>query len=136
VNYGLEVFGDKWSLLIIRDIVFVGKKTYGEFMKSKEGFSTNVLASRLACLEEQGILAKTPNPEDRRKDFYLLTEKGLDLIPILLSIFAWSWNYDAKSGARREKEFAARLSRNAQKVSGEVKELVRSGGCLFPELNT
>ena len=80
VNYGLEIFGDKWSLLIVRDIVFAGKKTYGEFLKSEEGFATNVLASRLAFLEEQGILSKTPSSADRRKDFYALTEKGLDLI--------------------------------------------------------
>ena len=85
VNYGLEIFGDKWSLLIVRDIVFAGKKTYGEFLKSEEGFATNVLASRLAFLEEQGILSKTPSSADRRKDFYALTEKGLDLIPILLN---------------------------------------------------
>ena len=86
VNYGLEIFGDKWSLLIVRDIVFAGKKTYGEFLKSEEGFATNVLASRLAFLEEQGILSKTPSSADRRKDFYALTEKGLNLIPILLNI--------------------------------------------------
>ncbi len=61
VNYGLEIFGDKWSLLIVRDIVFAGKKTYGEFLNSEEGFATNVLASRLAFLEEQGILSKTPS---------------------------------------------------------------------------
>ena len=135
VNYGLETFGDKWSLLIIRDIVFAGKKTYGEFLKSEEGFATNILASRLSFLEEQGILSKRPNPEDGRKDFYSLTEKGLDLIPILLSIAAWSGKYDAKSGVRTRKEFVTRLRRNAQKVSEEVKELVRNGGCLFPELN-
>ena len=135
VNYGLETFGDKWSLLIIRDIVFAGKKTYGEFLKSKEGFATNILASRLSILEEQGILSKRPNPEDGRKDFYSLTEKGLDVIPILLSIVAWSAEHDAKSGVRKRKAFVTRLNRNAQKVSGEVKELVRNGGCLFPDLN-
>jgi DNA-binding HxlR family transcriptional regulator len=81
VNYGVEIFGDRWSLLIVRDIVFVGKKTYGEFLKSEEGIATNVLASRLAFLEEQGILSRAPSPADRRKDFYTLTEKGLDLIP-------------------------------------------------------
>lgn len=134
VNYGLETFGDKWSLLIIRDIVFAGKKTYGEFLKSKEGFATNVLASRLAFLEEQGILSKARSPDDRRKDFYSLTDKGLDLIPIVLSIVAWSAKHDAKSGVRRHKEFVTRLRRNAQKVSGEVHELVRNGRCLFPDL--
>lgn len=135
VNYGLEIFGDKWSLLILRDIVFTGKKTYGEFLKSEEGFATNILASRLAFLEQQRILCKTPNPDDKRRDFYSLTEKGLDLVPILLGIVAWSAKHDSKSYARRRKEFVARLNRNAHKVSAEVKELVRDGRCLFPEFS-
>jgi len=133
VNYGLEIFGDKWSLLIVRDIVFAGKKTYGEFLKSEEGVATNILASRLAFLEEQGILSKAPSSADRRKDLYTLTEKGLDLIPILLDIVVWSAKHDPKSNARRRKEFIARLNRSAQKVSEEVKELVRSGGCIFSQ---
>ena len=133
VNYGLEIFGDKWSLLIVRDIVFAGKKTYGEFLKSEEGFATNVLASRLAFLEEQGILFKTPSSADRRQGFYALTEKGLDLIPILLNIVLWSAKHDPKSYTRRRKEFVGRLNRSVQEVSGEVKELVRKGGCIFPE---
>ena len=133
VNYGLEIFGDKWSLLIVRDIVFAGKKTYGEFLKSEEGFATNILASRLAFLEEQGILSKAPSSADRRKDLYTLTEKGLDLIPILLDIVVWSAKHDPKSNARRRKEFIARLNRSAQKVSEEVKELVRNGGCIFSQ---
>lgn len=133
VNYGVELFGDRWSLLIIRDIVFVGKKTYGEFLKSEEGIATNVLASRLAFLEEQGILAKAPSPDDGRRDFYTLTEKGLDLIPIVLDIILWSAKYDSKSYVRRSKEFLARLSRSPTQVSEEVKALVRNGGCMFPE---
>jgi DNA-binding HxlR family transcriptional regulator len=133
VNYGLEIFGDKWSLLIVRDIVFAGKKTYGEFLKSEEGFATNILASRLAFLEEQGILSKAPSSADRRKDLYTLTEKGLDLIPILLDIIVWSAKHDPKSNVRRRKEFVARLNRSTQKVSEEVKELVRSGGCIFSQ---
>ena len=134
VNYGLEIFGDKWSLLIVRDIVFVGKKTYGEFLRSEEGFATNILASRLAFLEEQGILARTPDAADGRRDFYSLTEKGLDLIPLLLDIILWSAKHDPGSYACRRKEFIARLNRNLQAVSTEVKELVRNGGCVFSDL--
>jgi DNA-binding HxlR family transcriptional regulator len=132
VNYGVEMFGDRWSLLIIRDIVFAGKKTYGEFMKSEERIATNVLASRLVSLEEQGILARTPSPDDKRKDFYTLTEKGLDLIPIVLNIVLWSAKHDAKSYARQTKDFLARLSLSPMQVSEEVKALVRDGGCVFP----
>ena len=132
VNYGVEVFGDRWSLLIIRDIVFAGKKTYGEFLKSEEGIATNVLASRLGFLEEQGILSKAPSHDDRRKDIYTLTEKGLDLIPIALNIVLWSAKHDSKSYVRNCKKFVARLSRSPVRVSEEVKALVRNGGCIFP----
>lgn len=134
VNYGLEIFGDKWSLLIVRDIVFTGKRTYGEFLKSEEGFATNILAARLAYLEEQGILTKTPNPADRRTDFYSLTQKGVDLIPILLGIVSWSAKHDPSSYACRRQEFIDRLNRNPQAVSAEVQELVRSGGSVFSDV--
>ena len=85
MNFALETFGDSWSLLIARDIAFWGKRTFGEFLKSKEGIATNILSARLARLEKEGILTKTPHATDKRKDIYSLTEKGLDLIPIMLS---------------------------------------------------
>ena len=133
MNYGVEIFGDRWSLLIIRDIVFTGKKTYGEFMKSEEGIATNVLASRLAFLEQQGVLARAPSPDDGRKDLYTLTEKGLDLIPVILNIVLWSAKHDSKSYVLHRKEWVDRLNRNPVEVSEEVKVLVRNGGCMFPD---
>ncbi len=133
VNYGVEMFGDRWSLLIIRDIVFVGKKTYGDFLKSEEGIATNVLASRLAFLEEQGILSRAQNPLDKRKDFYSLTEKGLDLIPTVLDIVLWSAKHDPKSYVRGQTDFIARLSKDRAQVGEEIKALVRAGGCLYPD---
>jgi DNA-binding HxlR family transcriptional regulator len=132
INFGVELFGDKWSLLIVRDIVFFGKNTYGDFLKSDEGIATNILASRLAFLEEQGIVRKAPHSTDNRKDHYSLTEKGLDLIPILLDIVLWSAKYDAKSRARKRKDFVARIKKGSHKVGAEIQELVRDGGCLFP----
>lgn len=99
ISFALETFGDAWSLLIIRDIVYFGKKTYGEFLDSDEGIATNILASRLAQLEEKGILTKKPSDIDRRKEVYSLTEKGLDLIPILMEISLWSAKHDPQTGA-------------------------------------
>src|ERR1700738_1277355 len=90
ISFGLETFGDTWSLLIVRDIVYFGKKTYGEFLESEEGIATNILASRLVQLEEKGILVKRRHEMDRRKEVYSLTEKGLSLIPILLEMADWS----------------------------------------------
>src|SRR6185503_5849204 len=94
INFALETFGDTWSLLIIRDIVYFGKKTYGEFLDSDEGIATNILANRLVHLEQKGILLKKPHDTDKRKEVYLLTEKGLDLIPILLEMAGWSAQHD------------------------------------------
>jgi len=94
VNYALEEFGDIWSLLIVRDILFFGKATYGEFLSSREKISTNILANRLSQLVEKGILTKTSDESDKRKDRYQLTQKGLDLYPIMLQMILWSAKYD------------------------------------------
>src|SRR5260221_12642787 len=99
INFALELFGDPWSLLIIRDIVYFGKSTYGEFLASEEGMATNILASRLPQLEHQGILVKKLSEKDRRKEEYVLTEKGLDLIPVLAEIANCSPEHDPHTAA-------------------------------------
>ena len=93
VNFALETFGDMWSLLIIRDIIGHKKSTYGEFLESDEKISTNILADRLSRLEQVGILKKTPDKNDRRKDRYKLTQKGIDLYPMILEMILWSVKY-------------------------------------------
>lgn len=133
VNFGLEAFGDRWSLLILRDIVFRGKRTYGEFLKSEEGIATNILASRLATLEEAGILKKRPDPDDARKDRYLLTEKGLDLIPVLFEIMVWSARYDSRSEARRITRLMELIRADNRGISRRIIEKVRRGEAIFPE---
>src|SRR5512141_405600 len=99
INFALETFGDTWSLLIIRDVVYFGKHTYCEFLESEEGIATNILVCRLAHLEETGILVKQPDPTDKRREIYSLTEKGLDLIPIMLDMVGWSIRYDPQTDA-------------------------------------
>lgn len=93
INFALETFGDMWSLLIIREIVRYKKSTYGEFLESDEKISTNILADRLSKLEQLGILRKTPDKNDRRRDRYKLTQKGIDLYPIMLEMVLWSVKY-------------------------------------------
>lgn len=90
VSSMLDIFGDKWSLLIIRDMIFADKSTYGEFSKSDEKIATNILASRLLSLEENGIIQKLEHPDSKAKVLYVLTEKGIDLLPILVEIQFWS----------------------------------------------
>jgi DNA-binding HxlR family transcriptional regulator len=94
VNSALEVVGDPWSLLVVRDIVFYGKHTYGEFLASEERITTSVLADRLAKLVSNGILTKQRNPADRRREVYALTEAGLALIPVLVELANWGVRHD------------------------------------------
>jgi DNA-binding HxlR family transcriptional regulator len=123
--------GDRWSLLIIRDIIFFGKRTYGEFLRAEERIATNILASRLQFLEGIGVLTKSPHGEDARKDIYSLTEKGLDLIPILFEMVRWSAKHDPLSEARRRPEFLRRLRTNSEELNKKTRALVRAGECLF-----
>lgn len=133
VNFSLETFGDKWSLLIIRDIIFRGKRTYGDFLKSEEGFATNILASRLNHLEEEGIIRKVTDKEDARRSQFYLTEKGIDLIPILFQIAVWSEKYDPKSEARRIPRLLHLIKTEPDKIAKIAKEHIRSGAALFPK---
>jgi DNA-binding HxlR family transcriptional regulator len=109
----LESFGDAWSLLIVRDIVFFNKRTFGEFMASDERIASAVLARRLASLESQDIIKKSTSPTDRRKDEYTLTEKGLSLVPLLLDLTEWGATYDPETGASPKQVNLIRTNRAA-----------------------
>lgn len=93
LSNSLDIFGDKWSLLIIRDMMFYQKTTYGEFLKSAEGIATNILASRLLILEENKLIEKLDHPESKAKVLYKLTQKGIDLLPVILEIYIWANKY-------------------------------------------
>lgn len=93
LSCSLDVFGDKWSLLIIRDLMFGNKCTYNDFLKSEEGIATNILASRLKGLEENGVIEKSAHPDSKAKILYRLTQKGIDLLPILMEVYIWSEKY-------------------------------------------
>src|SRR6202035_5135572 len=83
LNASVEILGDRWSLLIIRDMMLRGFRTYKEFLGSGEAIATNILAERLRRLEAHGIIRSEEEPSDGRKSIYLLTEKGIDLAPVL-----------------------------------------------------
>ena len=101
VAFALDTFGDRWSLLVIRDLMLRGNETYGEFLESGEGIATNVLADRLKGLEAEGIIDKSPDPDNRRRNIYRLTEKGLDLAPVVMEMIRWAGKYDSSRGARK-----------------------------------
>lgn len=142
VNFAVETIGDKWSLVIIRDIIFWGKRTYGELLKSDEKISTNILADRLLFLEREGIIRKEPLKTDKRKDLYVPTERGLDLIPVMIEMIAWSaknecWHALEPKGTPAQFEFVGRVASSADKsaIVEEVREIVRNGGSVFSKEN-
>lgn len=93
ISCSLDIWGDKWSLLIIRDLMFNRECTYGDFLKSEERIATNILAARLLSLEEDGLIRKLDHPGSKAKVLYRLTQKGIDLIPIMVEINLWMDKY-------------------------------------------
>jgi DNA-binding HxlR family transcriptional regulator len=93
ISNSLDIWGDKWSLLLIRDLVFNKRCTYGDFLKSAEGIATNILAARLKSLEENGIIERVDNPGTKTRVFYKLTVKGIELFPILVEVHLWAEKY-------------------------------------------
>lgn len=89
VSTSLDVLGDKWTLLILRDMLFAGKSTYGQFLQSAEKMATNILADRLAALEANGLVTKAVAVDKKSKFTYRLTEKGLDIVPLLVELVLW-----------------------------------------------
>src|ERR1700733_3325356 len=89
LNASVEMLGDRWSLLIIRDMMLQGAHTYKRFLECYEGIATNILADRLRKLAAYGIITKEPDPSDGRKVIYLLTKKGIDLAPVLSGVWFW-----------------------------------------------
>ena len=89
VAYGLDIFGDKWTLVIIKDMMLSGKRQFNKFLASPEKMASNILADRLKRLEEEGVVTKSQDPESEAKFIYALTPKGKELIPLILEIMLW-----------------------------------------------
>mgnify|MGYP000689961801 CR=1 FL=1 len=102
INFTLEHFGDKWSFLIIRDLMFKGKRHYNEFLEADEKVSTSVLGDRLKKLEEFGIISKGQDHVKKSRIRYSLTQKGIDLLPILLEMIIWGGLKDALTESPKE----------------------------------
>jgi DNA-binding HxlR family transcriptional regulator len=94
LNASVEMLGDRWSLLIIRDMMLQGSRTYKEFLECYEGIATNILADRLRKLGAYGIITTEPDPSDGRKVIYLLTAKGIDLAPVLTEMVLWAATHE------------------------------------------
>ena len=90
LNHAVEVFGDKWTLLVLRDIMFNNRRSFSDLRKMKEGIATNILSDRLTRLEAAGLVERRADARDRRKSSYLPTKDALSLIPVLVYLMVWS----------------------------------------------
>lgn len=118
VSLSLEVFGDRWSLLVVRDLMVRGLRTFKEFQQSAEGIASNILADRLQKLEAMGIIAAEREPSDRRKVIYRLSPRGIDLAPVMLELLIWGARHEAGGTAGA---VAETMEKNRQRVLAEVR---------------
>lgn len=122
ISFSLDFFGDKWSLLIIRDMMFSNKFTYGEFLQSDEKISTNILADRLVALEQNGFITRRISTEKKNKIIYSLTEKSIDLVPVIMEYNIWGAKYNPGGFEGLIKE----LTKNKQKTILKYQEKMRN----------
>lgn len=129
INLTVEIIGDTWSLLILRDMMALGKCTFGEFMDSAEQIGSSVLTDRLIHLERNGIILKKPSEQDKRKHIYQLTEKGLNFIPLLYEIASWGSLNLADTNA--PEEWFKIMKHNREQVLQLWREALESGSSFF-----
>lgn len=125
ISFSLEIFGDRWTLLVLRDLLMRSRRRYNELLKCEEGIATNVLADRLRRLEARNLIRKVKDPEDARQYIYLPTELAVSLVPMLIEMTVWGLR-TSKSGfgldfiARFESDRDGLISEFQQKVRGEA----------------
>lgn len=124
IAFSLDLFGDRWSLLVIRDMVFKGRKSFGEFLAGGEGIATNILADRLGRLECAGVITRRRDPDNGTRFVYDLTERGIDLVPLLLEMIAWSGRHDSNTAVPRK--FLLELEKNRDAVIRRTIREIRS----------
>ena len=117
INYALQTFGDPWSLLVLRDLMFTDRRSYSDFLHAEEGIATNILADRLVWLQDVDVIRKIGHGKGAR---YALTAKGLDLLPAMLELIRWSATHDARTGA--PKAFVSRIDKQRAAVEQEIRE--------------
>ncbi len=114
-----DIFGDRWSLLVIRDMLFLGKRRFSELAASEEQIASNILTDRLKRLEAAGLIHRRRDPTNRRHVIYRLTDKGKDLLPAMLEIVRWSAKHDPQTGV--PDEFLERLENDPQAMIEEIR---------------
>lgn len=128
INLSLEIFGDSWTLLVLRDMMFGGKRHFRELLQSDEHISSNILADRLARLVEHGLLTKADDPTHKQKAIYSLTEKAIALLPVIVQIGAWGsrWVPDAKKLDAPSRKFLRELQEAGPREWAKLQDGLRA----------
>lgn len=119
IAFSLDLLGDRWTLLVLRDLLLVGKQRFAEFQAAPEGMASNVLADRLQALHAAGLVERRPDPQDGRRVIYRPGPAALDLLPVLLELIRWGATHDARTAA--PKAFVERIARDRAGVEAELR---------------
>ncbi|WP_342089354.1 winged helix-turn-helix transcriptional regulator, partial [Dyadobacter sp. OTU695] len=123
INFSVEILGDKWMLLILRDLMFNGKNSFLEFRASAEKISSAVLTEKLNTLVDEGIVSKVVSPKNASKFLYLITDKGIELVPVMVEVLDWGSRYNPDGGP---KPLLAQIRKNKKKAIAELQNKLRS----------
>jgi len=124
ISLSLELLGDRWTLLIVRDLIFAGKTHFREFLLSDEGISSRTLAERLQTLQDEGIVTRSDDPTHKLKAIYRLTEAGIDLLPVLATLGAWGSKYRNADGELAR--IADKLAAGGEAALEQMKQQLRA----------
>lgn len=123
INYSVEIFGDKWMLLLLRDLMFNGKNSFLEFRASDEKISSAVLTEKLNILLHEEIVSKVISPKNASKYLYLLTDKGIELLPVMVEFLDWGARYNPEGGL---KILLDRIKQSKKKAISELQDKLKN----------
>jgi len=119
IAYGLDIVGDRWTLLVLRDLIIARKRHFRDLLTSPEAIATNILTDRLKQLEAHGLITRRRDPGNARQLIYAPTAKGLDLLPMMLELARWAASHDPETAAPRE--FICRVSQQREALIAEIR---------------
>jgi DNA-binding HxlR family transcriptional regulator len=122
VSYSLDIFGDKWTLLILRDMILNGKRSFSEFMSSTEKIASNILIDRLNTLHAEGFVNKTASDLNKSKFIYSLNDKAIDLVPVIIDLIEWGAKYNPTD---EPKSVLDKLAKNKSKTIKDIQDRLR-----------
>lgn len=122
ISHSLDIFGDKWTFLILRDLMFNNKYSFLEFRASEEKISSAVLTEKLNHLVQEEIISKITSPKNTSKFLYLLTDKGIELAPMMIELLEWGSRYSPEGGP---KDWLSRIKRSKKKAIAELQEVLK-----------